>query len=498
MPEPDLGPADGTVPAREPGPSGTLREVSSRRVVLDIAGQLVTRGGNIALGIAVTILVVRVLGDARFGQWSTILAIVQIVGYFGDLGLEQIAVRRAAEDDERRSQWLSSLLTFRLAVGVPVTLVTLLATALLAEDATMRTTGIILSGTVLVGSLAAYRTIFQLHVRNSMTAAFELANGLVWGAAVIVVAVAGGGMVALAGAFLAAALVTTVAQAVVAHRLLPLRPSLDRAQVREFIRVGVPVAVGSLLILSYGRIDQVLVFHYTGDRDAGLYGAAYRILDRAMLLPGTVVATIFPLMAAAYVTDTARVRRLVQLGAEVIASLTFPVLPVMAFLATPTIQLLFGDEFSDASTAFAILMGLFAISGFGYLSGYLVLLLGLQRRFIVIALVGLVVNVGLNVLLLPRYGFEAAAVVTIVTDVVVVGWSLRMSLSRLQMRPALGRLARLVGASSAAGLTAGGADALGLALGPAVLAAAAVYVALVFALRAWTVPELRAILARDF
>ncbi|MCW2958681.1 MAG: polysaccharide biosynthesis protein [Solirubrobacterales bacterium] len=496
MPGSEPDPSPGPVAAPTPPPG--LRAVSSRRVVLDILGQLVTRGGNIALGIAVTIVLVRVLGDARFGQWSTILAIVQIVGYFGDLGLEQIAVRRAAEDADGQSQWLSSLLTFRLAVGVPVTLVTLVVTLLLAEDSTMRATGVILSGTVLVGSLAAYRTIFQLHVRNSTTAAFELANGIVWGLAVVLVAVLDGGMIALAWAFLGAALVTNLAQAVVAHRLVPLRPSLDRDQVREFVKVGVPVAVGSLLILSYGRIDQVLVFHYTGDRGAGLYGAAYRILDRAMLLPGTVVATIFPLMAAAHATDIARVRRLVQLGAEVIATITFPVLPVMAFLATPVIELLFGREFSDASTAFAILMGLFAISGFGYMSGYLVLLLGLQKRFIVIALVGLVVNVGLNVLLLPRYGFEAAAVVTIVTDVVVVGWSLHTSLGVLQMRLAFGRLARLIGASLAAGLVAGGVHALGLGLVPAVAAAIVAYVALVLGTRAWTVPELRAILARNF
>jgi O-antigen/teichoic acid export membrane protein len=485
------------MPATDPG-AAALRRVSSRRVVLDIAGQLVTRGGNIALGIAVTIVLVRVLGDARFGQWSTILAVVQIVGYFGDLGLEQIAVRRAAEDDAREAQWLSTLLTFRLLVGIPATVSTIVVTVALAQDATMRATGIILAGTVLVGSLASYRTVFQLRVRNSTTAAFELANGLVWGLAVVVIAIAGGGMVTLAAAFLGASLTTTLAQAVLAHRLVPLRPTLDRAQVREFVRIGVPVAVGSLLILSYGRIDQVLVFHYSGDRGAGLYGAAYRILDRSMLLPGTVVATIFPLMAAAHATDVARVRRLVQLGAEVIATLTFPVLPVVVFLATPLIQLLFGPEFREAATAFAILMGLFAISGFGYLSGYLVLLLGLQRRFIVIALVGLAVNVGLNLLLLPRYGFEAAAWVTIVTDLVVVGWSLRTSLGVLEQRLALGRLARLTGAALAAGAAAGAVHAAGLGLAAALLAAVLVDVALVLGTRAWTVPELRAILARDF
>ncbi len=486
------------MPTGDAGPAGSLSRVTSRRVVLDIVGQLVTRGGNIALGVAVTIILVRALGDARFGQWSTILAIVQIVGYFGDLGLEQIAVRRAAEDDSRRTEWLSSLLTFRLLVGIPVALATVVVTVVLADDATMRTTGLLLSGTVLVSSLGVYRAIFQLQVRNSASAGFELANGVVWGLAVAVIAAVDGGMVTFAAAFLGAALVTNVAQAVVAHRALPLRPTLDRAQVREFVRIGVPVAVGSLLILSYGRIDQVLVYEYTGDRGAGLYGAAYRILDRAMLLPGTVVATIFPLMAAAHAVDIARVRRLVQLGAEVIATLTFPVLPVMAVVAAPFIELMFGAEFREASTAFAILMGLFAISGFGYLSGYLVLLLGLQQRFIVYALAGLVVNVGLNLLLLPEYGFEAAAVVTIVTDVLVVGLALRHALAELEQRLEFGRLTRLALASLAAGGAAGVAERADLGLGTALGAAAVTYVALIFASGAWTARELRAIVARDF
>jgi hypothetical protein len=55
--------------------------VTARRATADVAVQLVARAVSLVLGIFTTLLVVRTLGDARFGQWSTIVAVVDIVGY---------------------------------------------------------------------------------------------------------------------------------------------------------------------------------------------------------------------------------------------------------------------------------------------------------------------------------------------------------------------------------------------------------------------------------
>ena len=100
-------------------PSGP--PVSRARAGRDIAGQVLLRGLNIALGVAVTVLVVRTLGDRGFGQWSTLLAVVHFVGYLGILGLDQVTVERASSDPGAQPAWLGSLVTLQLALSAPAT-----------------------------------------------------------------------------------------------------------------------------------------------------------------------------------------------------------------------------------------------------------------------------------------------------------------------------------------------------------------------------------------
>src|SRR3954468_12536206 len=113
--------------------SAKLVSVSGRRATADIAGQLVGRVLNVALGVVVTVLLVRALGEDDFGKWSTILAVVQITGYLGALGLEQIAVRKAAEEPHREMEWIGGLLSLRLALAVPVTAISAI-TLLVIDD----------------------------------------------------------------------------------------------------------------------------------------------------------------------------------------------------------------------------------------------------------------------------------------------------------------------------------------------------------------------------
>ena len=65
-------------------------------------------------------------------------------------------------------------------------------------------------------------------------------------------------------------------------------------------------------------------------------------------------------------------------------------------------------------------MAAFAVICFGYLGGNLVVLLELQRLFVRNAAIALVFNVVLNLLLIPPYGFLAAAWVTLATEILVV------------------------------------------------------------------------------
>ena len=483
------------------GPSPTqsdqlTQRVGARHATIDILVQVVGRTGNLMLGVAVTLVLVHSLGARGFGQWSTILAITQIAINFGDLGLNQVSIARAVAEPDREREWLGALVTLRLALAVPMTIGTLVG-VLIVVGGHARVAGVIMAVPMLVGAMGSMSAVFQLRVRNDVSTAILTFQSVVWLIGVIIVAAAGGDIRAFAIAFVLTNALMTVLN--VTLGLHWLRPQLAQAWRlwRPLLRVGLGVGAAGILVTVYVRLDQILVFEFAGSRQAGLYGAAYRILDQAQFIPVSVMTTLFPLIASSYVTDKARVRRLVQLTAEYLSMGSFGALAFTIVAAQPIMVLLFGAQFAPAAPALPILMGAFVSISFGYLVGNMVVILELQRRFLLYAALALMLNVVLNVLLIPRYGFEAAAWVTLATEVTVMSLSARSVQKRLDMSPNWARLGRVAAAAGGMGLTVEAAHQAGVPLAFLVAIAAVVYPAFLLASRALTPSNLAALIRRD-
>lgn len=478
-----------------PGPVN-VREAAApaRRAAGDVVGQVVARVLNALLGVGVTVVLVRGLGPREYGTWSALLAVIAIVGYLTSLGLEDVAVRHAAMDRPRESTWISALVSLELMLSVPVTIAALVATLVIAPDDPSRVAAVLLSLTCLLSALSSVRTVFQLRIRNRWTAAFELANGLLWAVGVFAIAAAGAGIVAFAAAFLVASAVVNVAQVVLARRQIALRLRGGKRARTELIRIGVPFAIASLLYLSYTQIDQVLVFELAGQRAAGLYGAASKVFNRALVIPGSILATMFPMIATAYKEDLDRMRALVQSAVEVLLVATLPFVALVAVIGRPLMRLLFGPAFAAAGPALSVLMIVFAISAFSYIAGDLVIVLRLQRRYIIYATAGLVVNVALNLVLIPAHGFIAAAWVCLFTELLVIGLALRAAFTAIDQRLRLGRIRRIVGVSGAGAAAALIAREAGLPLVPIGAAWLLATGCAWLVLRPWPVTELRSLM----
>lgn len=467
----------------------------ARRAAGDVVGQVVARVLNALLGVGVTIALVRGLGPRGYGDWSALLAVIAIVGYLTSLGLDEVAVRQAAMDRPRESTWMSALVSLQLMMSVPVTIAVLVVTLVIAHDGPTRVAALLLSFTCSFSALGSVRAVFQLRIRNRWTAGFELLNGLLWAIGVFAIAAAGAGIAAFAAAFLAASAIVNVAQVVLARRQIPLRLR-DAGPARvHLLRIGVPFAIASLLYLSYTQIDQVLVFELAGRRAAGLYGAASKVFARALVIPGSILATMFPVIAAAYKEDIVRMRALIQTAVEVLLVATLPIVALVAVVGRPLMRLLFGAAFAPAGPALSVLMMTFAISAFSYVAGDLVIVLRLQRRYIVYATVGLILNVALNVVLIPSYGFMAAAWVGLFTELLVIGLALRAVFTTIDQRLRLARVSRIVGVSAAGAVAALIAREAGLPLVPIGAAWLVVAAGAWLVLRPWSVAELRSLLS---
>jgi O-antigen/teichoic acid export membrane protein len=473
------------------------RQVGARRATVDVAVQIVARVLNLALGVVVTLILVRTLGSRGFGAWSSIFAITQIAASFGDLGLNQVTVSRVTSEPERASGWLGALLSLRLLIALPITILSAIAVLLIAPDHASRVAGLLLSLLLVIGAPATLSVVFQLRIRNDISMAIMTLNSVVWLAAVVAVATLSASIVSFAVAFLVTSSLTAGLTVAVALRMAAVRLDGVRQLWRALLRVGIGLGLAGVLVTAYVRLDQILVLELAGSRQAGLYAAAYRLLDQIQFIPMSVMATLFPLIAAAYASDRSRARELLQTAGDYLAMASLPIVAFTIVAAGPIVTLLFGSQFRAAAPAVPILAGAFVSISFGYLVGNMVVILELQRRFVRYAAIGLLVNAVLNVALIPQFGFIAAAWITLVTEVTVMTLSMRAVLKELSMTPRFGRVLRTVLAATVMGLVTWVARRIGVPLGGVIVLAAGSYFLCLVMLHVIRPAEIVAILHKD-
>jgi O-antigen/teichoic acid export membrane protein len=473
------------------------RHATRQRAASDILMQVAVRVGNLALGVVVTALVVRTLGGNGYGQWSTVLVVLGLIAYFANFGMEELALREAARTPEHEFEWLGAVMLLRLLVMGPIILISLGAIVALHESREMLIAGLILVIAEPFGGISALGLLFQLRVDNRVPMLVLTLRSVLWGIAVLIIHVQHGGMIALAIAMVATNGAGSIVQALFALKLVGRWPRPSRGRLRELVKLGLPVGIAGALIVSYARIDQVIVYAISGSHDAGLYGAVYNILDQSHFVPISILTTLSPVLAAAWPHDRARLLRTARLTGELLAVGSFGALAFSLVAADPIVRLIFGAEFSAAAPALPVLGLAFVLICFGYLNGNLVMVLGMQRRMLDISLVALVVNLVGNAILVPLFGFMGAAAMTVVTEVVVLVYTWRLVERKLELgRPRLGRIGRTAIAAALLAVALLAAKLAGGPLGVLVAVAVVGYPALLFGLRAVGADDVRVLLKR--
>lgn len=472
-------------------------QASGQRAARDIAMQVTMRIVNLALGVVVTAIVARTLGSDGYGQWSTVLAVLGLVGYFASFGMETVAIREAAREPEYEHEWLGAVMLLRFYMLGPVVLLSALAVVMLHHSHQMLIAGLILVVTMPFDGVGALQLVFQLRVRNLVPMLVLTLRSVLWGVAAIVIYWRGGSMIALAIALTVTNAIGSLVQAIAALRVAPRRPRPSRRRMGALVRHGLPIGISGVLVIAYARIDQLIVFAERGSRAAGLYGSVYNVLDQAHFVPISILTTLAPIMAAAWPANRERLLRTVRLSAELMAIGSFGALAFAGVAARQLIHLFYGKGFLAAAPALPVLGGAFVFICLGYLNDNVLVILGLQRRRLVISLAALVVNLAGNLILVPIDGFMGAAWMTLATEAVVSGASLWLILRELDI--SLSRPGRILRTTLSAALLAVGLDVLrvlGAPLSVLVVAACLSYPALLFGLRALSVDEVRILFRR--
>lgn len=477
--------------------STTASQATRQRAARDILMQVVVRVLNLGLGVVVTALLARTLGSVYYGQWSTILVVLGLVSYLASFGMEKVVVREAAANPQDEHEWLSAMMLLRLILFVPAILCSLAAVLALNRSHQMLVAGLILVTTMPFDGVSVLQLVFQLRVNNLVPMVVLTLRSVLWAAAVALIYWQGGDMIDLAIGLAATNAVGSIVQTGLALRVLRRWPRPSRKLLRPLLSIGIALGISGMLVIGYARIDQLIVYTIAGSRSAGLYSAVYGILEQAHFVPISILTTLGPVIAASWKLDRERMLHVVGLAAELMSVGSFGALAFAIAASTQIVTLIFGPAFRAAAPALPVLGAAFVFICFGYINGNLLTVLGLQRRLLRVSLAALVLNVVGNLIFVPAFGFMGAAWMTLLTEMLVCGLSLRLILTKLE-RP-LPWSWRIVRTALAAALLTGGLIVLrelGASLAELTAAACLAYPALLFGLRALEVDDVRALLRR--
>jgi O-antigen/teichoic acid export membrane protein len=294
-------------------------------------------------------------------------------------------------------------------------------------------------------------------------------------------------------AIVAVVVVTSGAHAILvfgfARRRMGLAPGVNLVVWRRLFVTALPLGVALVLNMIYVRIDVLLLSLLSGSAEVGLYGVGARFVEVAIGFPALFFAAVFPVLAgAAGVADLERLRAVAQRAFDVLVLAAVPFVLGSLLTAPEIVRLLAGGGFSGATTPLRVLSiggGLVFVNG---MLSYLLIALGRQKATFFLNLGMVTLNVGLNLVLIPRYGAVGAAWATTVSEVSILAGCSWMARSFAGFTPSL-RVAWRAGLAGA--LMAGAVAALGAGLAASVALGAVAYGLVLAVLRVPQVLELR-------
>jgi PST family polysaccharide transporter len=363
---------------------------------------------------AVSVVVVRYLGPARFGAYSFAAAIVGIVGSVAQL-TGALVVRDIVIDREREGETLGSAALITLLLVLASEAVLLILGLTVVHDSTTRAVLLVLALGLLFRPVLVLDFVFQADLRARHATYARNAGVAVAAVATIMVVARSGGLVQLAAATLLSPLVTALLFVRFYARGGPVprwRPS--RAILSSLARRSFPLIISTVAIGVYLKIDQVILGWRSTEEEVGIYAATARISEFAYFLPMIFIASVGPSIARARATDVelykAHMFRIFCYLTAASLTIAAATVVVGGRLAT----FLYGTEYARVGKILVvhIFASLFVFLGVG--ESLWTVNEALEKLAMYRTVAGAIVNVVLCFVLIPRYGALGAAWATLV------------------------------------------------------------------------------------
>jgi O-antigen/teichoic acid export membrane protein len=390
-----------------------------RNTVIVLTAKVVAR----LIALITVLYIIHYLPADRYGSFTTLVNYTAIVSVLLDLGFNTLFVREGARHHFEIQRYLRNVMSLRLLMSV-------ISFVLLAGVLMLNGLGELLLPGFLLMVLTSYSTL----LRNGLYAVQQLGyeaiavglESIVLLVLVVIGVKSHQGIIYFVWAYAAQYAFSCVYFSVVlaVKRIAVIGWRFEIPLLREWFWKGLPFALTFVLTILYFRIDQPLVYALRSHTEAGWYGAAYKPFEALLFIPMTFLSVVFPVLSIYHRERRDELLQTIGRFYKALLLIGWPMSVGMFVLAHPLINVLqLYPESEKAFRVLAIALGLAFVNNafIGALNAS-----DRQSSFTWAAGWSLLVNVGLNLVLIPTVGFVGASWATVATEVAlgVAAWTL--------------------------------------------------------------------------
>ncbi len=461
---------------------------TTSRVARNSLAPIILNLFNRGIDFAFAAVMLRVLGPADAGLYQYAIVIFVWFDIFTNFGLNTFLTREVARDRSRARYYFFNTSVLRLAfilLGV-LPLIGFISARQAWVTPALDSTALLALGLLYIGLLpnslstgmTALFYAFEKAEYPSAVSTIATINKAVFGVAVLAL---GYGIVGLAAVSIITNFLTLAVLMYGGRGLLASHPptpspttgvSVSPALMRGMIGQSWPLMINHFLATIFFQIDVVIIEFLRGARMVGLYSVAYKWVAAINVIPAFFTMALLPVMSRQAQEDRDALKRTYVLAIKLLTAVSLPTAVLFTFLAEDLTWLLGGAEFlPDSAIATQLMIWSIPFGWVNSLTQYVLIALDLQRRITGAFVLAVAFNIVSNLLLIPQYGYQAAALTTIASEAILLvpfGLLLTRAVGRLNWLEMVWRQIIAAGAMLAVmALLWGGSAVLAVLLGVA-------------------------------
>jgi len=363
----------------------------------------------------------RYLGPESFGILSFAIALTAIFSILNDLGLGQVTIREIARDKSLTSKYIGNIAAIKIILSIiTFGLIALTINLLGYPKQTIEVVYLLGLSVSCRAFIGMFNSISQAHEKMEYNSIGQILNSSLMLIGVLFVISKRFNIVGFAFIYFVVSAISLVYYfTICAWKFAKPKIEIDWSFWKSTIKESLPFGLVGIFTMILHLIDTVMLSLMQGNTVTGWYSAAYRAFFVLLLIPSALNVAIFPIMSYYHISSKDSLKFIYEKSFKYLTIIAIPIGIGGTLLAGKIILLVFGKGYQPSIIAFQILIWSAVLIFIGTPGANLFNSTNRQTMLTKIVGISTVLNVFLNLLLIPKYSYIGAGIATVVSMLLI-------------------------------------------------------------------------------